>query len=443
MPIKQILEDALKGDVECKKLEEFHHADVALHIHDIPESDAARVLEILDPDFAARILVECHESVSENILELVDDNQVLAWADTLPSDESAYLVSRLQEERKNKIIPKFSPEDIEEVQEILQYTEDQIGSHMQIELISIHEHETVKSCIKHIRSEVQGEDIEQYYKAYVVDDHGVLKGEIPLLGLLLGRPSDVLTNIMQPVDYCVKPTDVAEEVANQGLQHDEHSIPVVDDEYKIIGRVTLDDLGEVLVQEYEEDIGKMAGTGEEHVVEDFYVAIRERLPWLMLGLLGGIVLAFLLGAFEGKLKEYPEFVFFVPLIMSMAGNVGIQSSSIVVRGLSTGEIGITDWFPRLIRELKISFINGFACSLGLVTFAYFLVDNQLFGYIVSVCLFSVMIIAAVIGVLVPIFLKAINIEPAYSTGPFITVGNDVLGIAIYMGLGHWCLEKFS
>lgn len=437
------LEKLKNGEMSEEEIHSFHPVILAKHLHEIPIDLVTRIISNLDSSFAAKVLVETHESTCESILSLTPIKKIVTWVSILPSDESAYLINLLDDVKRGEILNFLSHEDRGEVEEILKFSEDQVGSIMQIETIKVEWQQTVKEALSYIRKHLDNEQIKNYHKAYVLDEEGYLKGEIPLTTFLICSPSDLVANIAEPIGVKLLPTMNSEEAAQLTLKHNEHSVPVVNKENRLIGRVTLDDLGEVLQEEFAEDIGKMAGTGDEQVVESLGKAVQERLPWLLLGLIGGLLLAYLLGMFESDLKKFPEFIFFVPLIMSMGGSVGIQSSSIMVRGLSTGDIKLSDWFPRIMRELRISIINGSICSLCIVFFSTIFLDHHFFGVLVSICLFIVMLCAAIIGVIVPLTLKFCKIEPAYSTGPFITIGNDMLGIAIYMSVGRLFLGYLS
>lgn len=437
----EILKDVFNGNSDVKELSKHHPAEIANELHEFEIEQVLQSLKQLKPAFSAKVIVETHDVVREKLLELCDIQTLMEWIDTLPTDESAFLCSQLPEEKQEVILAKIPFEERQGVSEILAYEEDQIGSMMQKEVLKIKSEWTTSKAVESLRDQTDEDSIDNYHKAYVVDNDDILQGEIPLMKLLIARPNLPIASLISEVDIETTADLDTEEVAQNALKHNAYSVPVVDENRKLIGRVTLDDLGTVLQQEFEEDIGKMSGTGEEAAIENFHVSIRERLPWLLFGLVGGIILVFLLGAFEGRMKEHPEFVFFIPLIMSMAGNIGIQSCSIIVRGLSTGDIGISDFFPRLFREISLTLINGGVCSFCILIFGFIFFEEKAIGVLVAISLFAVMLIAALFGVAIPLLLKMVKIEPAYATGPFITIGNDVMGITIFMGLGKWMLEN--
>jgi magnesium transporter len=445
MDIADQIERFLNDTSTKESLEALHPSEVARNIVDFKTDQIHELLKKLDDEFAAKILVEMHDALLEKVLFKLDDLHLARLASTLPSDESAYLISKLSDSQRDDVLPNFTPEEKLEVQELLNYEEEQVGSLMQKEVLTLFVDLRVKDAIRQIRSTVKEEDEEDdFHKAFVVDEFGRLLGEIPLIRLLITESKEAtIGELMDPVNLTANPLMEKSDLAQMSFQQDEMSVAVVDKENRVVGQVTMDDLGEVLQEDFDEEISMMAGTGEDSAHESVLGSIKERLPWLLIGLFGGLVLAILLGNFEEGLKEHPEFMFFVPLIMSMAGSVGIQSSSIVVRGLTSGHISIYDGLPRLFRELKIAFFNGCVCSVVIVLVGFIFMESASFGLVVSICLFTVMIVAAIIGVLIPLVLKSMNLEPAYSMGPFITIGNDIFGIMVFMHFGKWLLEQIQ
>lgn len=433
---KKLLQLVISGTVGHQELERFHPSELAIHFHDESDEQLYRLLVKLESSFAARILCEIQEDISSKILAEANLEQLKTWVSTLATDESAHLINQLEEETRTILLKSIEPGSGKDVRDILSYPENQVGHLMQKEVIEVKTDDTIDQAIQQIRTSLQHQKPDNFFKAYVVNHEGVLQGEIPLLNLMMSEPDSIICDVMTPVALKVRPELECEEVANLTLQYNEPSVPVVDEKDHLIGRLTLDDLGEVLVEEFEEDIGMMAGTGEEHAVESFWGSIQERSPWLFLGMIGGLFMAYVLGDFKGNLSAHPEFVFFVPLIASMGGNVGIQSSSIMVRGLATGEILLSDMTSRVLKELRIALVTGGLCALGLILFSVFFIGDLGFGIFISFCLFLIMALAALVGTVTPILLKKFSIEPAYSTGPFITIGNDILGIAIYMNLAN-------
>lgn len=431
--LKEEITQGIADPEEVRELEKFHPSELARHLGEESPEAVYKMLTLLGDEYAANVLVETEDDVATAILKHASRERLLAWTSELPSDDAAYLIGLLRESLREEVLWSMKEEDREEVDEILRYKEDDVGSIMQHEALSVPASATVEEAISKIRRDVYSEPDDEYHKAYVVNDEGKLVGEVPLVTLLLSAAETKVADIAEKPNVVSRPDMPKEELANLAVQYDEVSIPVVDHEGKLVGRVTFDDLGEVLQEEFEEDIGIMAGTGEERAGDvSTFRAVEERLPWLSIALLGGLATAWVMGYFEGELASHPILVFFVPLIAGMGGNAGIQSSSIVVRGLATGEIHPGEIFPRLIRELKIAFINASACAFLIVLFTGFILGQFVIGIFVALCMILVMVFAAGSGSVVPIVLKSFKVDPAYSTGPFITIGNDIVGIAIYL-----------
>ena len=277
----------------------------------------------------------------------------------------------------------------------------------------------------------------------VIDEYRHLIGTVQATQLLLADPKATIAELMDPDVVAVDVDLDQEDVAQTAREYDLVVVPVIDKHLRLIGRITIDDLVDVISEEYAEDIGLIAGTGDEEVMDTSLVkTIRDRLPWLLLALLGGGLAAVMMNFYEGPISEMPKVAYFVPLIAALGGNIGIQSSSIVVRGLATGEIQSTDLAFRLWRELRVGFLNGVICSICLVFLAWALAGNLNFGISTGIALLVVVCIAALIGGGVPIMLKRVNIDPALATGPFITTSNDVLGVIIYLAIAFNMPELF-
>ena len=226
-----------------------------------------------------------------------------------------------------------------------------------------------------------------------------------------------------------------EEVLRLAKEYDLVVVPVIDKHLRLIGRVTIDDLVDVMAEEYHEDIGHFAGTGDEEVSETSIIKTsRDRLPWLLIGLIGGFISALVMSTYENALINLPEVAFFIPLVAALGGSIGIQSSSIVVRGLATGAIQTSDLIVRLSKELRVGFLNGFICSMVLVGMTWYLSQNLSMALTSGTALLLVVCFAAFVGSTIPILMKRMNIDPALATGPFITTSNDIIGIAIYLAL---------
>jgi magnesium transporter len=301
-------------------------------------------------------------------------------------------------------------------------------------VVAIHRDQTVAAAIKEIQKFVKKEGFELFYTAYVVDDHDHLIGTIGTTELLLAERHKLIENLMDHEVVAVDQDLDQEEVARIAQEYDLVVVPVIDKHLRLIGRITLDDLVDVIVDEYNEDMGHIAGTGDEEVSETSVLrASGDRLPWLLVGLFGGFLTAIVMSLYENALISLPDVTYFIPLVAALGGSIGIQSSSIVVRGLATGAIQTTDILVRLWKELRVAFLNGIICSFILAGMSWYLTDDVGRAIISGISLLIVVCFAAVVGSTIPIILKRMNIDPAIATGPFITTTSDIIGIAIYLG----------
>jgi magnesium transporter len=337
-----------------------------------------------------------------------------------------------------KILKQIEPQESAEVRQLLAHEEDTAGGIMALELVAMAQDSTIGEAINEIRK--KAEEIETINHVYVVDDKRRLVGLVPLKKLILAEPYTRLSEIMNRDVISVPVGTDQEEVAKLVRKYDLLSVPVVDVQGRLIGRITHDDIVDVMEEEAAEDISHMAGIashGDIRDIRDTSVlrTARIRLPWLVIGLFGGIVAAWILSFFEDKLQQnIVVLMFFVPVVMAMGGNAGIQSSTIVVHGLATGSIGLGDMVQRLLREMRVAFLNGFLCGLLLLLIVTVVWNQPHYGILVGVSLLIVMFVAALVGASIPLLLKRYNVDPAIATGPFITISNDILGLFIYMAI---------
>ena len=396
-------------------LEEVHHADIAEIIGELEQDEATYIFKLLDS-----------EKTSEALMELEEDE--LQQMDT---DDAADIISELSEERKQEVIEQMEDEEhAEHIVELLRYDEDSAGGMMAKELVKVNENWNVTGCMSEMRA--QAENVTRVHSIYVVDDKGRLKGRLSLKDLLTAPSNANISDIYIPkVDYVNVHTE-GEEVARIMQKYDLEAIPVVDEMGRLVGRITIDDVVDFIRDEADRDYQMAAGISEDVEADDsIWQLTRARLPWLVLALLGGLISVSVLGTFDAALAEHQALFFFVPLIAAMAGNVGVQSSAIVLQGLANKTLR-GSLMNRLFKEILLSLFNGLALALLLIIGGLLLLGIDFwFGLTVGVSLVSVIIIASLIGTFVPIILDRMNIDPAMATGPFITTSNDIFGILIY------------
>ncbi len=412
---------------------DLHPADISEIMNHLDDEERRILFNLLPSEIASDVLAELDENVKEDVLEGMNSQRIADMVNEMDSDDAADLVSELPTEQASEVLEKIEAEDSEEIQELLLYPEDTAGGIMAKEYVAVNANCTVSEAIEEIRRNYQ--DIEDVYHVYVIDDFGTLVGMISLRDLILADPDTRIREIMKEDIITIDSDMDQEEVARLFKKYDLVSAPVVNKRHKLIGRITIDDVVDVIDEEIEEDLGRIAGTGEEEVLEDSVLQIsRARLPWLILSFMGEILSAFIIKSFEGTIQQIIASTFFIPLVMAMGGSSGQQSSIIVVRGLGTGEISLKDTGRRLRRELSVALLNGFV--LALLIFAIIALWNQdyLFGALLSGTLVIIIINASIFGAVIPLFFKKINVDPALATGPFVATFNDVVGMIIYFFL---------
>jgi len=394
------------------------------------------LLENLDRETSSEVLNNLQDSPSilGDIVEQISTDRLSNAIEDMPQDDAADFVGLLDDEKAEALLEKLPEKDREELTNLLQYDEESAGGLMTPYVVAIRRDQTVAAAIKEIQKFVKKEGFELFYTAYVVDDHDHLIGTIGTTELLLAERQKFIENLMNPEVVAVDQDLDQEEVARIAQEYDLVVVPVIDKHLRLIGRITLDDLVDVIVDEYNEDMGHIAGTGDEEVSETSIIrASGDRLPWLLVGLFGGFLTAIVMSLYENALISLPDVTYFIPLVAALGGSIGIQSSSIVVRGLATGAIQTTDILVRLWKELRVAFLNGIICSFILAGMSWYLTDDVGRAFTSGFSLLIVVCFAAAVGSTIPIILKRMNIDPAIATGPFITTTSDIIGIAIYLG----------
>ena len=394
------------------------------------------LLEKLDRETSSEVLNNLQDSPSilGDIVEQISTDRLSNAIEDMPQDDAADFVGLLDDEKAEALLEELPEKDREELTNLLQYDEESAGGLMTPYVVAIRRDQTVAAAIKEIQKFVKKEGFELFYTAYVVDDHDHLIGTIGTTELLLAERHKLIENLMNPEVVAVDQDLDQEEVARIAQEYDLVVVPVIDKHLRLIGRITLDDLVDVIVDEYNEDMGHIAGTGDEEVSETSVIrASGDRLPWLLVGLFGGFLTAIVMSLYENALISLPDVTYFIPLVAALGGSIGIQSSSIVVRGLATGAIQTTDILVRLWKELRVAFLNGIICSFILAGMSWYLTDDVGRAFTSGFSLLIVVCFAAAVGSTIPIILKRMNIDPAIATGPFITTTSDIIGIAIYLG----------
>ena len=421
------------------ELSELHNVDIAELIEELDEEYGKILFELFEDETSAEILVELDEESREVVLEDLSSQEIAEdLIENLESDDAADIIADLPSEKKVAVLSHI--EDIEhasDIADLLSYPGNTAGGLMAKELIKVNEKWSVLRCVKEMRK--QAEEVDKVYTIYVVDDDNVLLGTLSLKKLLLSPEKTFIKNIYNEKVFSVEANSDDEEVANIMEKYDLIVLPVVDDLNRLIGRITIDDVVDVMKEEAMEDYNKASGISEQVDASDNILTLtRARLPWLLIGLVGGIMGAEVIGIFD--IKNNIELAFFTPLIAAMGGNVGVQSAAIIVQGLASNNLGIDSLAHRLVKELGVALLNGIICS-GLVMVLTLLIGyTTSISFTVSISLMTVIIFAALFGTFIPLVLDKYNIDPALATGPFITTVNDVLGLFIYFMIGKLFLN---
>ncbi len=412
-------------------LQDMHFADIAEIMDELESHEAAYIFDTLDSEKTAEILLELDEEVREKILKNLSPKEIAEELDELSTDDAADIIAELSNEKKQLVISEL--EDVEHAKDIvdlLRYDEDSAGGLMAKELVKVNENWNVLTCVKEMRA--QAENVSRVHSIYVVDDENRLKGRLSLKDLLTTSTKTPITEVYIPkVDYVRVDTENVE-VARIMQKYDLEAIPVVDELGRLVGRITIDDIVDVIKEEADKDYQLAAGISQDVEADDSILELtKARLPWLVLALFGGFISVKVLGLYESAMEIHPELFFFTPLIAAMAGNVGVQSSAIIVQGLANNALS-GSLLNRLLKELSLSLFNGAILAVLLIIGSYFLLNIDMkTGITVSLALLSVIIMASLIGTFIPIILDKYGVDPALATGPFITTSNDIMGIVIF------------
>ena len=425
-----------KNNKEIKNIvKNLHYADLAELVNELSFNDSIYLIKLIDSDKTSDVLTELDDDVREKILKELSEKEIAVEIKELDSDDAVDILSELPEEKKEKVISLIKDENItENIRELLKYDEDSAGGLMAKELISVNENWSVLKCLREIRK--QAKDITRVHSIYVLNNKEELIGRLSLKDLIMSPSKKKIKQIYIPkVDY-VNVNDSGEDVVKLMTKYDLEAIPVVNDNRKLLGRITIDDIVDFIKDEAEEDYLLAAGVSNDVEADDsIFELSKARLPWLILGLLGGLGSVFILESFEEIMasESLRALFFYTPLIAAMAGNVGVQSSAIVVQGLANDLIK-GSVFRRLFKEVSLTILNGIILSLFIFIFGLVINQPIEMSLTISASMICVIVVAALIGTAVPIILNKLNIDPAIATGPFITTGNDVIGILLFFYL---------
>jgi magnesium transporter len=411
-------------------LKDIHFADIAELLEELNSEEATYLIKSLESEITSEALMELDEDDREKILNRLSPIEIAKEIEEMDTDDAADVVAELDDHIQKKVIEKIEDEEhASDIVELLNYEEDTAGALMAKELVKVKETWTVASCVREMRR--QAENVTRVHSIYVTDKDDKLKGRLSLKDLLTASTKTHISDVyISKVDYVSVDTK-DEEVAKIMQKYDLEAIPVIDQKGVLVGRITIDDIVDFIKEEAEKDYQLAAGISQDVEADDnIYELTKARLPWLVLGLFGGLGSVYILQGFDEALSSYPILFFFTPLIAAMAGNVGVQSSAIIVQGLAN-DVVKGSMFHRLIKEVGLALINGSILGLLVILFGAFVGQDFIVSITIALSMLSVIIIASLIGTFVPIILDRKGIDPAIATGPFITTSNDIFGIFLF------------
>ncbi len=441
--IRELLADLLEaGDTDAVRAEamSLSPGDLAEVVRPLDVDDTAAVLRTLPPDPLADVLGEIDNRSLSALFDLLDVDAIADIIEEMPSDEGADLLGELDQKKVQAILAAMDEEERSEVSDLLRYPPESAGGLMDKEFVACHEGQTCGEAVAVLRTKDE-DDLESTHFVFVLDNRGRLVGRLPLMHLLLEDRDAPVREVMEEDPLYVEDDLDQEDVAAFFMTHDLISLPVVDHQLRLVGRITADDIMDVLEEEATEDFSRLAGVSVAEFGEQSALRVaRTRLPWLLGALAGEVGAVMVLSRFEQSLDTMVALAFYIPMIMALAGNVGIQTSSVVVRGLATGEVALSRIGRHILREIATSLVIGVTVAASLVGISYLVSGDIYLSAVLGTAMLLVVLMASLVGTGVPLLLNRLGVDPAVATGPFITTSNDLFGLAIYLGLATLMLS---
>ena len=429
-----------------QQLSDLHPADIAELYQGLDIDQAEFLYRLLDDEIAADVLMELDEDDRHKLLANMPAEEIAKqFIEHLDTDDAVDIIQELDEEDRDEILSHI--DDVEQAGDIidlLKYDDDTAGGLMGTDTITVNENWSMPECIKEMR--MQAEEMDEIYYVYVVDDDNKLRGVLPLKKLITHPSVSKIKHVMEENPVAVKADTPIDEVALDFEKYDLVAMPVIDSIGRLLGRITVDDVMDRVRESTERDYQLASGLSSDVETDDtLFTQTKARLPWLLIGMLGGIGNSLILGNFEAGFTADPTLALFIPLIGGTGGNVGTQSSAIVVQGLANGSLDIKNATRQLVKELGVGLING--CIISLLVFGYNFIKlgsgHQVTTIAVSLSLLAVVLFASVFGTFVPLTLERFKIDPALATGPFISITNDIIGMVIYMSISTLLLSSLA
>ncbi len=432
--LRQVLESKDSGLKDL--LVELHAADIAEILTYFSIDEVLQLLDALPKEKLSGILIYTDEDIREEILETLTGSEIaLLVSDNMNTDDAVDIISELSEEKKHDVLSNIDDLDFaKDLADLLTHAEGTAGALMATELVKVNKNWTVLRCVREMRR--QAEEIDVVHAVYVVDNNDILLGSLSLKKLLTTSTKTEISEIFEKSIRSVTSTTEDAEVTRVMKKYDLFVVPVIDEIGRLLGRITLDDVVDIIQEEADSNYQLMSGLSDEVSNEDgLFQTTKARLPWLLIGLLGGVLTSTVISGNKSEITLIPQIVFFIPLIAAMGGNVGVQSSAIVVQAIANSTLQKNIW-KRLARELGVGLFNGLICAMVIVIYSWAMGQGFLFAIAVGSSLLAVVLFASLFGTAIPWVLNRYNIDPALATGPFITTTNDVLGLSIYFAIAN-------
>ncbi len=413
---------------------DIHPADIAEILNHLDFDDAVYLFQLLDTETASEVLLEVDENLREKILASIGTESITDIVDEMETDDATDIIADLPKDVAEEVLENIDEEDSEEVKELLKYDEDTAGGLMSSDFVFVYDDQTVADAIEKVRE--NADEFEHIYHVYVLTHDEKLVGFVLLKSLLIAKPETPITDVLDDDFIYVYPETDQEEVARIIEKYDLVALPVVDHDMRMLGRITIDDVVDVIQEEVAEDIQRIAGVTEEEETSDSVFEIsKNRLPWLFVSLVGELISALVLSSYSASLEEMIVASFFIPVVMALGGSSGNQAAIITVRAISTGTLWPGQTTRKLLKEFKVANLNALALGSVLIIATYFFFDTGLkFSILIAGTLVVILNFATIIGAAIPILLNKLNIDPAIATGPFVATMNDIFGLLIYLTL---------
>ncbi|MBF9254805.1 magnesium transporter [Pontibacter sp. 172403-2] len=417
-------------------MDDLYPADITTVLYELDEQESKYVMDLLPAEVGAQILSDLDYDIRAGFLQTFTSQEIARYIDLMDSDDAVDILNEQSVQRREEVIALLENEEkAAAILDLLHYEEDCAGGLMAKELIKVNLNWRVRQCIEEIRR--QAEDVQRIYTVYVVDNRDVLVGRVSVKTLLLAKDDTLVRDIYNPDVISIESFRDESEVVSVMQKYDLEAIPVVNIQGRLLGRITIDDVVDVMQEQAELSRQLMTGITEKVEEDDSVFRIsRSRLPWLIIGMIGGLLAAQFMGFFEDDIALLPAVALFVPLITATGGNVGIQSSSIIIQTLSSNEVVFENFAQRMFKVLTVALLNAVIISVLVFALTYLFRHELTLSIVVSAALFSVVMLASLMGTITPMVLDRFGVNPAVAAGPFITTANDLLGLAIYFSVAH-------